>query len=324
MSAVLELDLRAATLDDVGMVADLEAARDPEDPADPQVLRHWWITRSVDDEHMRLVAEQDGAAIAYVNAGHKGWTSTPTRFGTIRAILHRDLWSESNYSMLITRAEEWLRSEGAATATTNIRADFDHELDVHRRAGYQEVRRHRVSELDLVAGRDGLLAGAARCRRHIRDEGVTVLKFSEDKDPKRLTKLYELTIESEKDVPTTVPWRAPSFDEWKRDWFQNPGIREDRLWIAREGDAIVGLSLLRFPPTRGLPWIELTGTSRAVRGRGIARALKYETVAQAIDLGYEKVRTTNDGANAPILHLNEEMGFRLVRPLIELHRKITS
>ena len=41
MSAVLELDLRPATLDDAGMVADLEAARDPEDPADRQVLRHW-------------------------------------------------------------------------------------------------------------------------------------------------------------------------------------------------------------------------------------------------------------------------------------------
>ena len=321
---MLELDLRPATLDDAEIVAALETARDTEDPADPQVLRHWWITRSADDEHMRLIAEQDGAAIAYVNAGYKGWTSTPTRFGTIRAILHRDHWSESNYSMLITRAEEWLRSEGAATATTNIRADFDHELDVLRRAGYQEVRRHRVSELDLVAGRDRLLAGAEQCRRHMRDEGVTVLTFTEYKDPERLTKLHQLTIESEMDVPTTVPWRAPSFDEWKRDWFQNPGIREDRLWIACEADAVVGLSLLRFPPTRGLPWIELTGTSRAVRGRGIARALKYVTVAQAIDLGYGKVRTTNDGANAPILHLNEEMGFRLVRPLIELHRELTA
>lgn len=105
-------------------------------------------------------------------------------------------------------------------------------------------------------------------------------------------------------------------------WFEDPGITEDRFWIAREGDAVVGLSVIGFPPTRGLPWTWLTGTSRAVRGRGIARALKYETMAQAIELGYQRVRTNNDGANAPILHINQEMGYRLVAPLIELHREL--
>jgi hypothetical protein len=36
------------------------------------------------------------------------------------------------------------------------------------------------------------------------------------------------------------------------------------------------------------------------------------------------VRTANDGANAPILHINGEMGYRLVFPVIELHRGLTS
>jgi predicted GNAT superfamily acetyltransferase len=105
-------------------------------------------------------------------------------------------------------------------------------------------------------------------------------------------------------------------------WFEDPGIRKDRFWIARDGDAVVGLSVIGFPPTRGLPWTWFTGTSGAVRGRGIARALKYETMAQAIELGYKRVRTNNDGANAPILHINREMGYRLVAPLIELHRDL--
>src|ERR1700719_476317 len=38
----LELDLRPATPDDAEIVADLEAARDPEDPRDPRMLRFWW------------------------------------------------------------------------------------------------------------------------------------------------------------------------------------------------------------------------------------------------------------------------------------------
>jgi len=50
--------------------------------------------------------------------------------------------------------------------------------------------------------------------------------------------------------------------------------------------------------------------------------LKYETMAQAIELGYKRVRTANDRANAPILHINEEMGYRVVTPVIELHRSL--
>jgi hypothetical protein len=30
----------------------------------------------------------------------------------------------------------------------------------------------------------------------------------------------------------------------------------------------------------------------------------------------------NEGENAPILHLNEEMGYRLIDPVIELHRAL--
>ena len=62
-------------------------------------------------------------------------------------------------------------------------------------------------------------------------------------------------------------------------------------------------------PTRGNVWTDWTGTARRIRGRGVARALKLETVMQAIALGTERVRTENDGANAPILHLNAELGY---------------
>jgi hypothetical protein len=45
-------------------------------------------------------------------------------------------------------------------------------------------------------------------------------------------------------------------------------------------------------------------------------------MAQAIELGYERVRTSNDGDNAPILHINREMGYQLITPVIELHRDL--
>src|ERR1700694_5078111 len=88
-----ELDLRRATLDDAVIVADLEAARDPEDPRDPQMLRFWWTGGSLNLVVMRLVSVRNGAAVGFVSAGHERWDSSPDRFGNIRVVVRADLWS---------------------------------------------------------------------------------------------------------------------------------------------------------------------------------------------------------------------------------------
>jgi GNAT superfamily N-acetyltransferase len=319
------LELRAATLDDAEIVADLEAARNPADPRDPVMLRHWWTAaRAPDEVHIDRVAERGGAAIAYLGAGHDPWETMPQRFGWIRPLLRPDSWSAARFTQLVDAGESWLRDEEAAIAVARARGSLTNELRVFERRGYREVRRSKVWDLDLVAGREALLAAAERCREKMRSQGVQLLTLAEDTDPERLTKLYELCTAAERDIPTTVPWRKSPYDEWLRFWFENPGVREDRFWIAREGETLVGLSVIGYAPSRGLPWTFFTATSRSVRGRGVARALKYETVAQAIALGVDRIRTNNDGANAPILRLNDEMGYQLVEPVIELHRELGS
>ncbi len=50
--------------------------------------------------------------------------------------------------------------------------------------------------------------------------------------------------------------------------------------------------------------------------------MKYETVAQAIVLGAKRIGTTNDGENAPILHLNAEIGYAPIDAVLELHREL--
>jgi GNAT superfamily N-acetyltransferase len=316
--------LRPATLDDAAIAAELDALRDPNDARDPEVLRHWWSTFGKVEIANRQIAERDGVPIAYVAAFHQAWDTNPARFGQGRLSLHPDHWTEDLQDQLTDVIEDWLMAEQCGTAVMRMREDFTRDLALLQRRGYREVRRAKVWELDLVAGRESLLAKTEETRAKMREQGVRMLVLSEDRDRAKMRKLYEVTTESEQDVPTTVPWRHLSFADWQGYWFDNPGVRKDRFWIAREGDEIVGMSVLEFPVTRNLPWTAFTGTARKVRGRGVARALKYETLAQAIALGFKAVRTQNDGANAPILHLNEEMGYRLIAPVLELHRKLSA
>ena len=315
-------ELRPATLDDAGIVADLDSLRDLDEPRDPVLLRHWWLMADEHEVSMRQVAVRGGAAIAYVSAAHEQWATDDKRFGVIRPILRADVWSESGFVDLVRIGERWLIGEGAATAVVRVREDIHENLAALDRLGYREDRRMRTSELDLVAHAERILAMRDECRKQMQAQGVTMLPLSEDEDPEKYRKLHAMVIESEKDIPTTMPWRSLTFDEWMRFWFDNPAISEHRFWIAREGDAIVGTSVLDRPVVRGVSWTAYTGTARSVRGRGIARALKYESMGQAIEEGVTRVRTNNDFDNPPILRINQEMGYRLVIPIIELHRPL--
>jgi RimJ/RimL family protein N-acetyltransferase len=315
----LEHELRQATLDDAALVADLESTRDPEEPRDPVQLRYWWQMSDELERAMRRVLVRQGSAVAYIGVSHDLWSEGEKRFGVIRPRLRYEEWSDDDFAVLVDIGVDWLRSEDAEVAVARVREDFGRELRVLQRLGFREDRRMRTSELDLVAHRDRLVAGARESHSRMQERGVVMHPLSDDPDPEKYRKLYETMLESRHDVPHSVPERDMTLDEWRRYWFDNPTIRQDRFWIAREGDDIVGCTVLDCPVVRGIPWTGYTGTRRRVRGRGIARALKYQSMAQAIEVGYTRVRTSNDAENPAILRINAEMGYRLVAPTIELH-----
>jgi GNAT superfamily N-acetyltransferase len=316
------MQLRPATLDDAAMVADLETARTPDDPHDAAMTAYWWTHAPEGSRWLRLVGEIGGAAVMYVEASHDPWTEGERLFGWVTVSLHPDAWTAGLYREGTDRGEAWLRSEGAEVAAAWVRQDFGHELAVMAELGYHEERRERYWELDLVGRREDLLATAERSRVEMLRQGVEVLTLDRADDTRTLHNLYELDITTTRDIPTTVPIYTPAFEEWQRNYFENPGVRKDRFWIARVGDDVAGLSVIIFPPDRGVPSTWYTATSATFRGRSIARALKYETVAQAIEMGATRIRTDNDSANAPILHINEEMGYQPITPWIELHRSL--
>jgi GNAT superfamily N-acetyltransferase len=314
--------LRPFTLDDAYGVADLETARTPDSPIAGAMMAYWWTHPTEGMKSMRWVAAREGAINMFVEAAHDAWAEDERRFGWVQASIHPDDWTEACYREGIAMAETWLRDEGAEAAVATVREDFHRELSVLTELGYAEERRERYWELDLVARQSELLAIAERSRAEMRRQGIELLTLDRTSDAETLQKLYELDVAATKDVPTTVPIRMSGFETWYRQYFENPAVSMDTFWIARLDGEVVGMSVIEFPPERGVPSTWFTGVSARHRGRGIARALKYETVAQAIALGKTRIRTDNDSTNAPILRLNEEMGYQPLRAEIELHREL--
>jgi GNAT superfamily N-acetyltransferase len=314
---VADLELRAATLDDASFDADLETALRPDDPSDPVVTRHWWKIEQTDNVVERWLAEQGGRPVGIAFHRHVPWDKMPERFGRVSGDLLPAVRTAARLDALLAFAEERSRADGTKTFTTWTWEDDGLRLEILQARGYTEERRERFWELDLAANKDRIEKMADESRARMRKEGIEILTLARDADPEKYRKLWRMSNEAEQDIPTTVPHTETAWAVFE-EWMRSPGLRPDRQWIAREGDDVVGVSQLSYPPTRGIVETDWTGTARRVRGRGVARALKVETVMQAIVLGVDRVRTDNDGENAPILHLNASMGYRRLKDMIQL------
>ena len=314
---VADLELRPATLDDAAFTADLYTALRPDDADDPALMRHWWKIEAADNVIERWVAIREGRPAGQVFQRHAPWEKMPRRYGRVSADVLPALRTPDRVDALLAYAEDRSRADGTKTFTTWTWEDDGLLLDVLAARGFKEERRERFWECDLVANREKLTAMAEESRKRMQTEGIRVLTLADDPDPEKYRKLWKMSDEAEQDIPTTVPHIETSWEVFEQ-WMRSPGLREDRQWIAREGDDIVGVSQLSYPPTRGVVETDWTGTARKVRGRGVARALKCETVMQAIALGVDKVRTDNDGENVPILHINASMGYTRRKDQIQL------
>jgi len=313
-----DITFREARIEDAAFVADLDTAVRPQDPQDPVIYEDYWRNPDEGSKVERFIGELGETRVAYASQRHANW-KTPKHYGNVGGDILPSHRTAERLEALIAAMEERSRADGTQTFTTWAWEDDDVRLSALTKRGYREERRQRFWELDLVANRKKLEGMAAQSRRDMREQGFTVLTVDRDEDPEKFKKLWRMSNEAEQDIPTTVPHVEGAFDDFMK-WMRSPGLREDRIWIARQGNTILGVSILSYPPKRGVVQTDWTGVARAGRGKGIARALKCETVMQAIALGVDKVRTDNDFKNAPILHINDTMGYQRRADGIQLMR----
>ncbi|HKY51791.1 MAG TPA: GNAT family N-acetyltransferase [Candidatus Limnocylindria bacterium] len=305
-----ELEFREATLDDATFSADVQTAVFPTRPTDPVIEGYWWA--QPDDTYVvrRWIVQRDGRDIGVAYFEHPSWDRLQVPHGDIGGELLPEHREQASLAAMLAEMESRLVADGARRIAARANEDDEVRIAAILARGFREDRRGRRWLLDLVANNERIAKMTEASRARMRAEGVRVLTLDRYADPNKYRKLWRMNEEAVQDVPTTLPNVEESFDDTMR-WLRAPGMHEDRFWVALEGDDVVGASVLEYPPVRGIVGTAWTATARRVRGRGIARALKCETLMQAIALGVDRVRTGNDGANDPILHINATMGYRL-------------
>ena len=106
-----------------------------------------------------------------------------------------------------------------------------------------------------------------------------------------------------------------SFEQWLEDYWRHPDTDLDASVAAVIEDRPVAFSHLRIAPG-GRAVTDMTGTLRDYRGRGLALLAKRATLVNAAGRGVELVSTENDEKNAPMLRVNEKLGYRPIGGLM--------
>lgn len=313
-----KLRIRTAVDSDAGWATDMHNAANPDDPHDLAFTKWIW---GLDDEEWvdkRYAVELDGDPQGWLMLDYVVWRKNPERYAGIDAWLHPRLHSRGCVDQILEVVERDAKGLGAALLTINVREAAPDLLEAVLARGYIETGRQRYWELDLHHHRERILALTKGAIARAQQRGVRLLTLAEDLAPEQEVELHACYEETREDMPSTVPWTGLSPELFKK-WLDDPQKRRDRFWIARVDDSLAGMSLLAYPAFEGgLVSTAWTGVARRFRGTGLALTLKLATLAQAIELGVARVRTDNDSRNAPILHLNEELGYAEVPGHVKL------
>ena len=290
---------------------------------DPMVTRYRWEHQRRGFESGRFIAERDGRPIGFVSWYHGPWSELPDRHCEVEVSLRRDELDVESLDAMWAWISERAIAAGSHLLLAYAAEDEPGVLETLARLGFERERLEKVWELDLRSNGPRLVAEANEARQAMSREKIELTTVDGWDNLDKLHKLHELDAITRQDIPTTLPILREAFEDFVRRT-NGPDRRMDRYWVALDGDRPIALSYLRYPPVKGTIWTGYTCSHPEYRGRGIARAIKLQSLAQAVELGVPVVVTDNDAENAPMLHINERLGYVRRPGFVEHHKRVQS
>lgn len=153
----------------------------------------------------------------------------------------------------------------------------------------------------------------------IQIQTLTTLRET-DKDYQK--KLWDLEWVLQQDEPKAELPERVSFEEFVKIYLESPFTYPDGWFIATDGDKYAGWCAMFPSPTRDdTVNTGITVIDRPYRRKGIATALKVETIEETLSMGRSFIETTNAVSN-PMLQLNLQLGFEPVYSRVEFKKEL--
>lgn len=212
---------------------------------------------------------------------------------------------------------EWARASGAARLHCWVFSWQPWQSDTLVSLGWETGQRNPQS----VARPEGFAGDAGAAREAIEAAGLRLVNLAEwlaERGDEGLREVYEYDMTIMRDVPLPAPWQDIPYDKWKATL---EGDRHHWPWttLAVDGRRVAAKTqLFRNQLLPHIALTGLTGTRREHRRRGLARALKVDSMARAFADGVAEIHTDNEESN-PMLELNKALGFQVGHELVE-HR----
>ncbi|GGK24892.1 GCN5 family acetyltransferase [Deinococcus malanensis] len=202
-----------------------------------------------------------------------------------------------------------LREADAESVRVLAREDHSVAPVFLARRSFVGDKRYFTSALDVTTFDE---APYRMLESRLAQQGVRVRSLSDLRAagiPDLPTRLHALMSDVRSDVPRAEPATPLSFQVFEEAVLGDPGLLPDAYLVAEHGEALIGqTALFRSEASTDL-LTGLTGVTRDWRGRGVATALKIAAIRAARIMGATLIRTDNASDNAPMLAINDRLGF---------------
>ena len=187
--------------------------------------------------------------------------------------------------------------------------------------GFTVVESVPVTRLEL-ADFDG--ASISTRRAELEAEGIRFCTVAdlEAEGTEWMPPLYESSWEIVQDIPSAYAPTQMPYEKFVQRFSASTEHDPELMWLAMEGDRIVGYS--RLYPSKVDPEFWRTGMSGVVRShrrRGIVTVLKVIGASTAKARGARRIQTENNDIN-PMLNVNLRMGYRESYRALMMEKKL--
>lgn len=252
----------------------------------------------------RCVVEKADQLVGYSLVMRETWWKEPKRF-LMQVIVDPDHRGQGIGTQAYEEAWRFMEVLRPTHLTCEVRDDDPKSLTFAKKRGF-EIRRHLFeSKIDLKTYDEKPFLPIIERVEH---DGYAIKSLAKiGNTDENFQRLHAVNRAVALDDPASTG-SFPAYEQFQklreRDWFRPEG-----QLLAMFGDEMVGLAAVGYFALSNSMYNMGTGVLREHRGKGLAKTLKLYAIRFAKTYGADYITTNNDSENAPILAINEKLGY---------------